>query len=104
MKNLRELAKKALTDELYSNLNEYFDYESYQTDVDDFYFRYDGMNKDSTEFEFYDGNDSYIVCASWYDADLNDNLDFKLKRVEIELVEYDEDGNETRNLFTYKTI
>lgn len=89
--DLKEFAKKSLIKEVREDLHKYFDFNTYQTDVDADYFSFEGLNSRDTEFEL-DLDNFVVLQAEWRDADLDDNLDFELKDVKIFLTEYDEDG------------
>ena len=101
---LKELAKNAIINEVEGNLERYFDYECYQTDVDDFHFRFDGLNSCEAEFEFECGEGMADLKAEWYDAELNDDLGFTLYRVEVTVTEYSEDSSTTTSKFFYSKI
>ena len=91
MTDLKESVRKALIEEIGDNLDRYFDFESYQTDVDDDYFRFDGSKHCEAE-------DIDAVCngkpvyfnAVWDDyTELDYHYNFKLRNVVVEVFDYD---------------
>ena len=90
---LKELAKKAIVEEVYENLEKYFDYVYYQTDVDDYYFRCDGVLRDSIELDIDEGDRFFgKLYADWYNCKIDSDLDFFLYDVNVTLEERNEDG------------
>lgn len=100
---LKELAKNALAETIKSNLNEYFDFETHQTDVADYFFKYNGSKTESTRFDW-DVNGIYTINATWERSELNCDLDFKLHNVKITVDEYDDCGIKKRHVFNYDLI
>jgi len=101
---MKEFVKNEIARVVGKYLEEYFDFVSYQTDVDDYYFRLDGVLKYEDEFEA-EYNDQYLVIKAWWgDATLNDDLDFYLYDVDVEVIASDENDNETKYEFHYDKI
>lgn len=100
--NLKELAKNALIETIKSNINEYFDFETHQTDVADYFFKYNGSKTENTCFDW-DVNGIYTINATWERSELTSDLDFKLYNVQIELTDYGGSNIKT-HVFEYNII
>lgn len=101
---LKEQAKAIFVAEAEKDLGRYFDYTSYQTDVDDYYFRFDGCLARELETEFELGGGCADLKAEWDSAILDSELNVVFYGVKICVTEYDEESNETRTEFEYDEI
>lgn len=104
MGNLKEQVEAAIIEAVRGDLERYFDYESYQTDVDRYYFRYDGTKKLDDEIESEINGDYVLINVGWGDASLNSHFEFTLSDVEADLHQYDEADKETITGFSFKEI
>ena len=86
---LKEQAKQAIIEKVNKNLEDFFDYFSQQTDVDDYTFRFYGVLKCETEFLFFVNGTWATMQVCWDDAELRSDLDFILYGVQA--VIYDDE-------------
>lgn len=97
-----EQLKSAAENEFHSivedNLEHYFDYFYCQTDVDDYYLRYDGQKKyDIEDIEIEDGESTWLVYVC-FDAYLDGDCDVIYGDAGYTAERYDEYGKKVETI------
>lgn len=101
---MKEFVKNEIIKAVGGDLDYYFDFVTYQTDVADYYFRLDGVRRYEDEIEAEYGDKHLFIKVCWGSATLDCDLNYYLYDVEVEVIESDEDENETKHEFSYKKI
>ena len=104
MGDLKEQVKNAIIKAVNSDLERYFDYVSYQTDVADYFFRFDGTKRNDDEIETEINGEHVFIKVGWDDAMMGNDLNFKLSDVWADLYQYYNDDNETKTEFEWQQL
>ena len=102
MGELRKQVKTAIVEAVQSDLEKYFAFESYQTDVADYEFVFNGLRAHEDEFEAEINGDHVLIKVWWGDASLDSNLHFTLFDVAADLYQYDKEENETKTEYQWQ--
>lgn len=84
---------------VYDDLENYFDFSYFKTDVDDYYFKYYGQEESEVNDLYLEDGDSYWYADVFFSAGLDSYLALEYVDAEFTAVKKNENGETVDNLY-----